>query len=107
VAFDTGGPGGRGTIGLSVTPARLGPNQVRLSITGSAGGPYRPQQIQAALSLPSRHLGPLSVPLTPDGPGHYLGGPVTVTLTGQWELRITVRSDAFDEATVAVPVSVH
>jgi copper transport protein len=107
VAFDTGGPGGRGTIGLSVTPARLGPNQVRLSITGSAGGPYRPQQIQAALSLPSRHLGPLSVPLTPDGPGHYLGGPVTVTLTGQWELRITIRSDAFDEATVAVPVSVH
>jgi copper transport protein len=107
VAFDTGGPGGRGSISADVTPARLGSNQVRVSITRTAGGPYRPQQIQAALSLPARGLGPLSVPLTPDGPGHYLGGPVTVTITGQWQLRITIRSDAFDETTVTVPVSVH
>jgi len=65
------------------------------------------EQIQAVLSLPARHLGPLSVPLAPDGPGRYLGGPVGITMTGQWQLRITIRSDAFDEATVAVPVSVH
>jgi copper transport protein len=107
VAFDTGGPGGRGSIGLTVTPARLGSNQIRMSITGSAGGAYRPKQIQAALSLPARHLGLLAVPLVPDGPGHYLGGPVTVTITGQWQLQITIRSDAFDETTVTVPVSVH
>lgn len=107
VAFDTGGPGGRGSIGLTVTPARLGSNQVRVAVTGSTGRPYRPQQIQAAVSLPARHLGPLSVPLTPDGRGHYLGGPVTITITGQWQLRITIRSDAFDETTVTVPVAVH
>lgn len=107
VAFDTGGPGGRGSIGLTVTPARLGSNQVRVSVTGSTGKPYRPQQIQAALSLPARHLGPLPVPLTPDGRGRYLGGPVTVTITGQWQLRITIRSDAFDETSVTVPVTVH
>ena len=107
VPFDTGGPGGRGSIGLTVTPARLGPNQVRMSITGSAGRPYRPQQIQATLSLPSRHLGPLPVPLVPDGPGRYRGGPVTVTMIGQWQLRITIRSDAFNETTVAVPVSLR
>jgi copper transport protein len=107
VAFDTGVPGGRGSIAVTVTPARLGSNQVRVSVTGHAGRPYHPQQIQAALSLPARHLGPLSVPLTPDGPGHYTGGPVTVTITGQWQLQITIRSDAFDETTVTIPVSVH
>jgi copper transport protein len=107
VAFNTGGPGGRGSVSLTVTPARLGSNQVRVSITGSAGRPYRPQQIQADLSLPARHLGPLSVPLKPDGPGHYAGGPVILSITGQWQLRITIRSDAFDETTVTVPVSVH
>ena len=32
---------------------------------------------------------------------------VTVTITGQWQLQITIRSDAFDEATVILPVSVH
>ena len=107
VAFNTGGPGGRGSIELTVTPALLGPNQVRVSITDSAGRPYRPQQVQAALSLPARQLGPLSVRLVPDGSGHYLGGPVTFTITGQWQLQITIRSDNFDETTVAVPVSVH
>jgi copper transport protein len=107
VAFDTGGPGGRGSIGLTVTPARLGSNQIRVSITDSAGRPYRPQQVQAALLLPARNLGPLTVRLVPDGRGHYLGGPVTFTITGQWQLRITIRSDKFDEITVAVPVSVH
>jgi hypothetical protein len=30
-----------------------------------------------------------------------------VTITGQWQLRITIRSDAFDETTVTIPVSVH
>jgi copper transport protein len=107
VAFDTGGAGGRGSIGLAMTPARLGPNQISISVTGSTGRPYRPQQIQAALSLPARHLGPLPVSLTPDGRGRYLGGPVTVTITGQWQLLITIRSDAFDETTVTVPVTVH
>jgi copper transport protein len=107
VAFNTGGPGGRGSIALTVTPARLGSNQVSVSITGSTGRPYRPQQVQAALSLPARQLGPLAVRLTPARPGHYIGGPVTVTITGQWQLQITIRSDAFDETTVTVPVSIH
>jgi copper transport protein len=107
VAFNTGGPGGRGDVSATVTPAVLGPNRVRLSVTDSAGRPYRPAQIQAYLALPARHLGPLAVPLTQDGKGRYVSGPVTVTITGRWELEITIRSDAFDETTVVVPVSVH
>jgi copper transport protein len=100
-------PGGRGSIARTVTPARLGSNRVRVSITGSAGRHYRPQQVQAALSLPARHLGPLSVPLTPAGPGQYVGGPVTVTISGQGQLQLTIRGSAFDETTVTVPVSVR
>jgi copper transport protein len=107
VAFNTGGPGGRGSIAVTVTPARLGSNQLSVSITGSAGRPYRPQQVQAALSLPARQLGPLAVRLTSAGPGHYIGGPVTVTIIGHWQLQITIRSDAFNETTVTVPVSIH
>jgi hypothetical protein len=30
-----------------------------------------------------------------------------VTFAGQWQLRITIRTDAFDETTVVVAVSVH
>jgi copper transport protein len=107
VPFDTGTAGGRGSMAVTVAPARLGSNRVRVSITSRAGRPYRPRQIQAALSLPARHLGPLSVPLTLAHPGQYVSGPVTVTITGQWQLEITIRSDAFDETTVTVPVPVH
>lgn len=107
VAFNTGGPDGRGSVSVTMTPAVLGPNRIRVSVSGTTGRPYRPQQIQMYLELPSRHLGPLAVALTPVDPGQYASAPVTVTITGQWQLRITVRSDAFDETTVIVPVSVR
>jgi copper transport protein len=106
-AFDTGGPQGRGSVSVLVTPDRLGPNQLRVSVTNDRGQPYRPQQIEAVLALPERDLGPLPVKLTAEQPGTYLSAPVIVTITGQWQLRITIRSDAFDETTVALPVSVR
>jgi copper transport protein len=106
-AFDTGGPQGTGKVSVLVTPARLGPNVFRVSVTNGQGQPYRPQQVQAALALPERNLGPLPVTLTTNGPGTYLSAPAIVTITGQWQLRITIRSDAFDETTVMIPVTVH
>ena len=107
VAFNTGGPGGRGNVSITVTPAVLGPNQIRVSVTGSSGRPYSPQQIGVALLLPARHLGPLAVTLKRDGAGRYASGSVAVPIAGQWQLQITIRSDTFDETTVTVPISVH
>jgi copper transport protein len=106
-AFDTGAPGGRGSISMTVTPAGLGPNRFRLSVTSASGKPYRPQQLQAGLWMPARNLGPLAVRLTQNGPGRYLGGPVVISAVGRWQLRVTIRSDAFDEVTVELPFSVH
>jgi copper transport protein len=90
-----------------VIPAGLGPNRFRILVTGSGGKPYHPQQLQAGLWLPARNLGPLVVRLTQGGPGRYLGGPTVVSTAGQWQLRVTIRSDAFDEVTVELPFSVH
>lgn len=106
-AFNTGAPGGRGAINVVVTPARLGPNQLRIVVTSSSGRPYRPQQIQAELSLPARGIGPLPAKLTAGRAGTYLSAPVVVTITGQWQLSITIRSDAFDETTVNIGVPIH
>jgi copper transport protein len=107
VAFDTGGPQGTGKVSVVMTPARLGSNVLRVSVTNANGQPYRPQQITAVLALPERNLGPLRVKLTTEGPGTYLSAPAIVTITGQWSLRITIRSDAFDETTVTIPVAVR
>jgi copper transport protein len=105
--FDTGGPQGSGSVSVVVSPDRLGPNQLRVSVTNDKGQPYRPQQVEAVLALPERNLGPLPVKLTASKSGTYLSTPVIVTITGQWQVRITIRSDAFDETTVTIPVSVH
>ena len=107
VAFNTGGPGGRGDINVTMTPAALGPNQIRVSVTNSAGKPYSPQQLAVSLELPARHLGPLAVALKPTGRGRYASESITMTITGQWQLQITIRSDAFDETTVAIPIPVQ
>jgi copper transport protein len=106
-AFDTGGSQGRGSVSVVVTPDRLGPNQIRLTVTNDAGQPFRPQEVDAALALPERNLGPLPVKLTAGQRGTYLSAPAIVTFAGQWQLRITIRTDAFDETTVVVAVSVH
>lgn len=106
-AFNTGGPGGTGRVSVVVSPARLGPNQISLSVTNDIGQPYRAQEVDAVVALPQRNLGPLPVTLIQKQPGSYLSAPVILTLTGQWQLEITIRSDAFDETTVTIPVSVH
>lgn len=106
VPFNTGGPGGRGDVSIRVTPATLGPNQIKVSVTGDGGRPYQPQQIQVAVDMPARHLGPLAVPVKADGRGLYLSQAVTMTITGQWQVQITIRSGAFDETTVFVPIPV-
>lgn len=106
-AFDTGGAGGKGTVSAVVTPDRLGPNQVRLSLTDTAGQPYRPEQVEATLSLPDRNLGPLPVQLSGGQRGIYLSAPVVASFTGQWQLRVTIRSDAFDETTIAITVPIR
>jgi copper transport protein len=107
VAFSTGGPGGTGQVNVTVTPAVLGPNQLRVTVTGPNGRPYQPKQLQVALVLPARHLGPLPVTIKSAGTGRYVSGSFTMTITGKWQLQITVRSDAFDETTVVVPVPVQ
>jgi hypothetical protein len=47
-AFDTGGPGGVGTLRTSVTPARLGPDQVELTLTTPADSPSAPPRSEPA-----------------------------------------------------------
>jgi copper transport protein len=106
-AFNTGGPQGTGNVSVEVTPDRLGPDQLRVSVTNGKGRPYRPQEIAAVMALPERDLGPLPVKLAQERPGTYLSTPVIVTITGQWQIRITIRSDAFDETTVTLPLSVR
>lgn len=102
--FDTGERSG--TVAVTVDPAVVGPQSVRIRLTDSAGRDYSPAQVSAALTLPAERLGPLSVALRRTAPGRYLSVAVPVDVRGTWTLAVTVRSDAFDETTVEIPVPV-
>lgn len=106
-AFSTGGPGGTGIVHVFATPARLGPNTIQVYLTTAGGRAFAPAQVTAALYFPARNLGPLPVTLTRTAPGQYRTDGATVTFTGQWTLRIVVRSDAFDETSVTFPLAIH
>jgi copper transport protein len=94
-------------------PRRL---QLTLRVTDAAGKPTEPKEVDASLRLPSSDIGPLPVTLTGgagmhmgSGPGMAAGtyaGVVGVPVAGTWQLAVTVRTTAIDEATAYVDVPI-
>ena len=106
-AFNTGGPGGAGTVHVFAAPARLGPNTIEVYFTRGGGHAFIPAQVTAALYFPAGNLGPLPVTLTQTAPGQYRALHATATFTGRWTLQVIVRSDAFDETSMTFPLEIH
>ncbi len=106
VAFDTGGPNGKGSVQVFVGPAKTGNDTVHIEVVSPSGDPESVPQLTASLTLPDRQLGPLPVTLSGAGTSHYYGG-TTIPLAGAWKLSVTVRTDDIDETTVVVPVTIR
>jgi copper transport protein len=103
-----------------VTTLTVGPDRVRvavvpdgarrmdltLDVTDAAGRPIEPREVDASLTLTSDLIGPLPITLDDTGRGHRTGR-VSVPVPGDWQLAVTVRTSAIDEATayVEVPIS--
>jgi copper transport protein len=103
-SFDTGDRAG--SVTATVRPARLGAQVVRLTVRDTRGRPYRPVQLTASLTLPSRGVGPVPLRVREIAPGRYRTDPQPVGVAGTWTLRVVVRSSSFDETTVQVPVPI-
>ena len=104
VPFNTGTASG--TVLVLVEPGKVGPNQTHLLLENTKGEPYSPVEVKVAYSMPSRKIGPIDSKVTANGPGHYVDRPTVLSVAGQWQVAITIRSDDFDETTVRVPVPV-
>jgi copper transport protein len=96
---------GPGHVRVSAVPDGAHRLRLTLDVTDAAGRATEPREVDASLTLPSSQVGPLPVTLTATGRGHRTGV-VTVPVSGDWQLAVTVRTSAIDEATayVAVPV---
>jgi copper transport protein len=86
------------TVQVSVVPA--GDRQMRLDLRllGPDQQPTDPKEVDASVRLPARSIGPLPIALSVAGPGHRTGT-IAVPMTGSWQLAVTVRTTAIDEAT--------
>ena len=105
-AFDTGGPGGSGTVQVTVDPAQTGADTVHLYTLGPTGKQEQVLQVQASFALASPSLGPLPVTLRTAGAGHLIGA-ASLPIAGTWRLAVTVRTDDVDETTVQIPVTIR
>jgi copper transport protein len=96
---------GDSEVMVMVDPAMPGENMIRLTFTTPLENVTR---VSASASLPSQNIGPLAFEAEPDPaePGTYVIENASLSIAGEWELRIEALQGEFDllTETIAVPI---
>lgn len=98
--FDTGGEQGKGTVRLSLDPARPGSNEMHVWTETPDGKPLDAPEVKVSFTLGAKQIGPL--PITPDrvSAGHWSASAVQIPMPGDWQVKVTVRTSDIDQTTV-------
>jgi copper transport protein len=92
----------------TVDPARVGANEVHLYILKATDGtPFAgTKELTVTLTLPAKHIGPITATAHAAGPGHYVIDTLQLVPGGDWQLKVTDRVSEFDqfEGSLKVPV---
>jgi copper transport protein len=106
--FDTGAPGGAGTVTLSVLPLTTGPDIVTVTVLDPVGRRTDVAEVDVALTLKARGIGPLRLTMrhVGMGAGTYRCPDADIPIAGTWQMAITVRTSDIDETTVTEPVTI-
>ncbi|MET9557876.1 copper resistance protein CopC [Streptomyces sp. NPDC006645] len=104
--FDAGGTKGKGTLRLTLDPARPGSNLMHVWIDGPDGKPMDVPEVKIAYTLKSEQIGPL--PVLPErlAPGHWSAANVQIPMPGDWHLQVTVRTSDIDQTTIEKNVKI-
>jgi copper transport protein len=109
-------------LDLIISPAKAGPIDFHVYALSPAGGNLYTPQITAEMSLPSKGIAPLTVPLVRAGPNHFLAcsGPITqvgptatckdkfsIPFSGKWLVVIRALRTEFDEVAVQKVVNIR
>ncbi|WP_020667771.1 copper resistance CopC/CopD family protein [Amycolatopsis nigrescens] len=106
--FDAGGgEQGAGKLAALVMPGAVGRNEVHLAVLDVHGKPKQVPELRAELRLPARSIGPLPVEMRLISGDHAIAQNAPITMPGQWELAVTVRTSEVDQAVVRIPVGVR
>ncbi|MGO9873350.1 MAG: copper resistance CopC/CopD family protein [Acidimicrobiia bacterium] len=109
-------------IDLIISPAKAGRVDIHIYTLSPAGGNLFTPSVTAEISLPSKGIAPLTVPLVRAGPNHFLAclspasestGTATCTnkfsipFSGRWLIVIRALRDEFDEVAVQKSVDIR
>ncbi|MER5833840.1 copper resistance protein CopC [Streptomyces sp. NPDC002130] len=101
VPYDTGteSVSGRGTVQVTVDPARVGENGIQAVVAGSDKGLVVVPEVRITFTLPARKVGPIDAELTDRG-GYWSTNSVNLPLAGNWTMKTTVRVSDVDQVSV-------
>ena len=88
---------GADIVSVAVHPLVPGTATVAVQVTDQHTHPINPFQVTASLSLPSKGIGPLAVPLTRDFTGNWVADNIAVPVGGEWRLSVSLLTDPVTE----------
>ena len=109
-------------VDLIIDPAKAGPVDIHVYTLSPAGGNLFTPNVTAEMSLPSKGIAPIPIPLIRAGPNHFLAcrGPAaqvasTVTCSdrfaipfpGKWLIVVRALKDEFNEVAVQTTVDIR
>jgi copper transport protein len=99
---------GPAELELSVEPAEVGLNQIRLDLTDAEDGSQftKTKELMITATLPSKRIGPLMLQVNRAGPGNFVVSGAQLSPGGEWELEIIDRVSAFDEFAKKITVPI-
>ncbi|MFN8020634.1 MAG: copper resistance protein CopC [Acidimicrobiales bacterium] len=93
-------------VDITVTPGRVGSNEVHFVITPPGGSITPVSSVTARMTLPSDSVPESPVTITQEGPNHYTGA-ITLPFKGDWTLEVIVEitpgNTALLKTTVPIP----
>ena len=90
---------GAARLAVSVAPARVGQNTIKLTPSDPrTGRPYTAtKQLTVTATLTRQQIGPLTLHVHGTGPGRFTTTGAVLGVPGTWTLQVTDRTSAFDE----------
>jgi copper transport protein len=100
IPFDTGGEDGKGTVELTLDPARVGGNEMHVFVERPNGKAFDVPEVKVAFTLAAKDIGPLPVTHDRIATGHWSAIGVQIPMAGDWKIAVTVRTSDIDQTTV-------
>ena len=90
-----------------VTPARVGPNEVHLTLSKRTGGPAGALNVTVQFALPAKGISPIDVTMRRAGVDHYISTGLTLPFAGDWQMTLKVLTDPVTEEVATSTVTIR